>query len=164
MTRTHRPEGRFTVVIPCAADKLAGTHAARDLYTSENFRGALAAAEALAADNDGQVLILSALYGLVELDERITAYNVKMGTGHDAEVTAEEIADQLVELDATGDLHCMLPNAYLAKADAAARTVGALVFDLYEGDKNIGEQRRVARVLRETAPAAPVEVFTGTLF
>lgn len=153
----------FTVIVPCAAEKQAGTHAARDLYASSNFRSTLAAAEALAAAEGGQVLILSALYGLVGPDERIACYDVKIGTGHACEITAEEIAAQLADYDATGDLHCLLPAAYLAKVDAAAREVGARAFDLYEGEAGIGEQRRVIRCIRETyADVAPWWV-TGDL-
>lgn len=149
-TTSTRDAGPFTVVIPCAGEKQTGRHAARDLYTSSNFRSTLAAAEAIADAEDGQVLILSALYGLVALDEVLTSYDVKMATGNPAEITAEEIADQLVEFGATGDVHVMAPGAYFAKVDAAARLVGALAFDLYEGEGGIGEQRRVVRVVRET--------------
>jgi|tagenome__1003787_1003787.scaffolds.fasta_scaffold17785373_1 hypothetical protein len=81
MQMTERPAGTFTVVIPCAAQKRDGVHPARDLYTSSNFRNTLAAAEALAGTEGGRVLILSALYGLVEPDEHIHGYDVKMGGG-----------------------------------------------------------------------------------
>jgi hypothetical protein len=154
MQKMERPAGTFTVVIPCAADKRDGAHPARDLYTSSNFRNTLAAAEALAADEGGQVLILSALYGLVEPDEVIHSYDVKMGSGHPAEVTVGELAEQLGELDDLGDVHCLLPGAYFDRLDAAAREVGALAFDLYEGDAGIGFQRGTVRVVRETSVAA----------
>lgn len=157
---SSRPAGTFTVVIPCAAEKADGWHAARDLYTSSNFRNTLAAAEALAEAEDGRVLILSALYGLVEPYERLHSYDVRMGAGHEAEVTVAEIADQLVELGDVGDVHCLLPSAYFAKFDAAARLVGALAFDLYEGDRAIGEQRRVVRVVRETSTTPNPATFT----
>src|SRR4051794_20762081 len=110
MTRSERPAGAFTVVIPCAAEKLDGVHAARDLYCSSNFRNTLAAAEALAAAEGGRVLILSALYGMVRPDERIHSYDVKMGEGHPAEVTVAELVEQLEDLDDLGDLHCLLPG------------------------------------------------------
>lgn len=158
MTTSARDAGTFTVVIPCAAEKRPGTHPARDLYDSPNFRLTLAAAEALADGEGGQVLILSALYGLVAPDETITAYDVKIGTGHECEITAEEVAAQLVEADATGDVHVMAPRAYFAKVDAAARLIGALAFDLYEGEGGIGDQRRVAATVRDTYTDAPAWV------
>lgn len=61
-------------LIACSGSKLE-THAkARDLYTGQAFRFAMTAAERAGAD----VLILSALHGLVDPDAWLTPYNVTL--------------------------------------------------------------------------------------
>jgi hypothetical protein len=143
----------ITVVIPCGAEKLEGTHAARDLYTSANFRATLAAAEAMVALEGGNVLILSAFYGLLELDEEVASYDVKLGTGNAAEVDELTVAAQLIGL-VEGDVYALLPSAYFAKLDAAARLVGGIYpADVYEADAGIGYQRGTVKTIRTTTPA-----------
>lgn len=61
-------------LIACSGSKLE-THAkARDLYTGQAFRFAMAAADRAGAD----VLILSALHGLVDPDAWLSPYNVTL--------------------------------------------------------------------------------------
>jgi hypothetical protein len=151
-TRTPRPSA-CTVVVPCGAEKLEGTHAARDLYTSSHFRATLTAAERMAEAEGGRVFILSALYGLLELDERVGSYNVKLGEGHPAEVTVEELTAQLAEFGIGDDVYAMLPAAYFARLDAACREAGVLAFDLFEADAGIGYQRGTAKSIRTSYAA-----------
>lgn len=68
-------------LVGCGAAKLPGRHRARDLYTGSLFRAALAHAERSA----DEVLILSALHGLVGLDDELDAYNVRLDKYRDAE-------------------------------------------------------------------------------
>jgi len=61
-------------LIACSGSKLE-THAkARDLYTGQAFRFAMTAAERAGAD----VLILSALHGVVDPEAWLTPYNVTL--------------------------------------------------------------------------------------
>src|SRR5262249_15116393 len=59
-------------LVGCAATKRPGTWPARELYVSQLFRSTLART----AD---EVFVLSALWGLVGLDERIPSYNRTIG-------------------------------------------------------------------------------------
>lgn len=60
------------VLISCAAKKLNYKAVARDLYISPLFKKSLAYAYFLKPD---KIFILSAKYGLLDLDEEITPYN-----------------------------------------------------------------------------------------
>ena len=67
------------VLISCVKSKLSVPAKAKDLYTSDLFRSALEYAYYLKAD---KIFILSAKYGLLELDEEIAPYEMtlnKMG-------------------------------------------------------------------------------------
>ncbi|HEY0435262.1 MAG TPA: hypothetical protein VGC92_01385 [Phenylobacterium sp.] len=66
---------RPLILIPCGGRKLALPARARDLYTGPYFRQALAWARTLG----GRFLILSAKHGLVEPEERIEPYDLRMG-------------------------------------------------------------------------------------
>lgn len=151
------------VVIPCAAAKHTGTHAARDLYASPNFAHTLRAAQlhaTNAVDTHGQpttakVMILSAQYGLVELNQQLAAYDVKMGQA--GCITAAGIAAQLMEL-APAAIESLLPAAYRTGLQAAVAALnddednGWIEFmDVYEAAPGIGYQRGVAGVLARLA-------------
>lgn len=69
----HRRPVRVALV-GCGAAKQAGRHKARDLYTGALTRAALAHAERTA----DETLILSALHGLVGLDEELDAYDLRL--------------------------------------------------------------------------------------
>ena len=65
-------------LIGCSKRKRCGTHPARELYTGSLFKKSLAYAQTkLKAD---AVFVLSALYGLVPLNKKITCYNVSLTT------------------------------------------------------------------------------------
>ena len=73
------------VVIPCSKAKLAGIHAAENLYVGSYHRAARAAALRMTVPK--RVLILSARYGLIGLEDRIESYELTMGQRGSVTVT-----------------------------------------------------------------------------
>lgn len=159
MTSTQATSTHTLVVIPCAAAKLDGIHAAADLYTSANFAHMLRSAKAHAADAvdsfgrpvTARVMILSAHYGLVDLDQALASYDVKMGDA--GCITAEGVAAQLAELAPT-TIEALLPKTYrrtLAAAVEATRedddNEWIEFMDVFEAAPGIGFQRGVASQL-----------------
>lgn len=144
-----------TVIVPCGGAKLDGTHPARELYTGSAFRHQLAAAEAIVASEGGQVLILSALHGLVELDQPVASYDVKMGDPRS--ITAVELAIQMVERGLQGSdddlspaIYSLLPKAYFAVLHTASALLDVYPQDVYEAAPGIGYQRGVSSIVRAT--------------
>jgi len=151
----------ITYVIPCGGAKLDHSAAARDLYVGQMFRHTLANTERLAAldvaegRGPARVLILSARYGLVDLDRVVEPYDLRMD--QKGSVAADVITAQALELgiDWGAQVYGLLPRAYLARLDAALRPLDIYVQDVYEGCGGIGEQRRVnALIARPFGPAA----------
>lgn len=66
---------RRIVLIACAAQKRPQLSKARDLYVSPLFKKNLRYAERLGPD---QIYILSAKYGLVDLDEEVEPYDLTL--------------------------------------------------------------------------------------
>jgi len=63
------------VLVSCVSRKLPHRARARDLYTSALFQYALQYAQRLSPD---RICVLSAKYGLVQLDQEIEPYNVTL--------------------------------------------------------------------------------------
>lgn len=147
-------------VVPCGAAKLGSAAPARDLYTGSAFRHVLAAAEGEAAATardlgvDTEVLILSALYGLVELHEVIEPYDVKMGDP--ASILVHQLAEQITDhgIEYGDQIYAMLPKAYRQVLAAAAELAEDIaVQDVYEAAPGIGYQRGVASsLIRQQRP------------
>lgn len=144
-----------TVIIPCGGSKLAGTHPARELYTGQAFRHQLAAAEAIVASEGGRVLILSALHGLVDLDEELSSYDVKMGDP--ASVSPITVAIQMAERGLVGSdtelspaIYTLLPRAYFSVVHTAAALLDVYPQDVYEAAPGQGFQRGVSTIVRAT--------------
>ena len=76
------------ILISCVKSKLSHPAKARDLYISDLFRSSLAYAQSLKPD---KIFILSAKYGLLELDEQIKPYELTLNTMPAAEVKAWSI-------------------------------------------------------------------------
>lgn len=148
----------ITYVIPCGAGKLDHAAPAKDLYTGSMFRqtyenvARLATEDRAAGRGAGQVriLILSAKLGLIEVDQEIEPYELKMGAA--GSVTADEVRAQAIALgmdwgpgedDRPGEVYALLPKAYLAVLDEALRGLYVYAQDVYEGCASIFEQRRV---------------------
>ncbi|WP_329557026.1 DUF6884 domain-containing protein [Streptomyces sp. NBC_00696] len=113
----YKPE---LVVIPCGSRKLDHPARAADLYTGSYHRACRTAAEALRPD---RLLILSARYGLLDLDDVIEPYDTPHGTKES--VTAQLLLEQamlrnIVRLDPVialggarhvGLIHSVWPHA-----------------------------------------------------
>ncbi|QDN84395.1 DUF6884 domain-containing protein [Streptomyces sp. RLB3-6] len=95
---TEQPPGPL-VIIPCGSAKLDHVAPAGELYVGSYHRSCRAAADALTADG-GTVLILSALYGLVTLDQEIEPYDLRMGQL--GSVAVEKLREQAQELGVDG--------------------------------------------------------------
>lgn len=127
-------------VVPCGAAKLDREAPARDLYTSDHFRRQLRAAE-LACEEGDVVLVLSALYGLVELDEVLEPYDLRMDQQHST--SAYTLALQLRALGIT-EVYALLPSKYYRRLREAGDLVDVLVFDVYEDSRGVGHQASIA--------------------
>lgn len=146
--------GRVIMVIPCGAAKLDHAAPAAELYTSSAFRAALAAALNQVDGNRDQVLIMSALHGLVGLDEVLEPYDVKMGdplslTARDDGLALLEIQFLTRGLHDGCDIYAMLPKAYLAAFEAVSRRWFVYPAPVYEACGGIGDQRQVMRCARD---------------
>lgn len=158
--------GRLVVLVPCSAAKalphpddadsttpatvenLMATMPAGELYTGSFHRYARHHAARLGAD----VVIASALHGLVSLDHELGGYNVsiehaerrQMGMPRLTSRTRHQ-AERLGLLEPGVTVVAFLPKRY-ARAIAAA---GVPFVDVLAGSRGIGEQRgRIARLTR----------------
>ncbi|WP_435246450.1 DUF6884 domain-containing protein [Streptomyces sp. NRRL F-5630] len=132
------------VVIPCSGPKRDHAAPAGRLYTGPLHTHARRTADAL-TNHGGTVLILSALHGLLTLEQVIEPYE---HTWKDAgSVTVEELRAQAAALGLTGaDVVLLTPGEYTKRAAAVwprARTPLAHL--------GIGYQRARLTALRETA-------------
>ena len=153
-----------TYVIPCSGQKLDHAAPARDLYTGSMFRNTLAAAEHEAAEavacgaaTEVRILILSARYGLVELDTVIEPYEQRMD--QPGAVTPETIAAQAEVLGIgwdddipCGEVYGLLPAAYDKALYAALTSLDVYPMNVYEAAPGIGYQRAVLAHIRIPVP------------
>jgi hypothetical protein len=82
------------VLISCVSQKLPHAALAKDLYVSSLFKFCLRYAQTLKPD---VILILSAKYGLVALDQQLEPYNDTLNTKRDADIRqwAQRVLQQL---------------------------------------------------------------------
>ena len=106
------------VVIPCGGAKLQQAAPARELYVGGYHRACRRAADALTAQG-GTVVVLSALHGLVPLDQVLEPYELRMG--QPGSVTPARLAEQAraMGLDGAREVVALGGAAYTT----AARTV-----------------------------------------
>lgn len=80
-------------LISCGKTKRDGTHAAQDLYIGTYFKKTLAYAK----KHHDQIYILSAKYGLLELDQQIESYEMKITqlSKHDRNLWGLAVTKQL---------------------------------------------------------------------
>ena len=85
------------ILIPCVSKKLEYKAKAGNLYISTLFRLSLAYAKELKPDN---IFILSAKYGLLNLDDEIATYNETLNdqSVNDIKVWAEKVVMELEKL------------------------------------------------------------------
>ena len=82
------------VLVACAAKKLNYKAKAKDLYISPLFKKNLAYANSLKPD---KIFILSAKYGLLDLDEEIFPYNETLNekSGYEIKIWADSLLQKL---------------------------------------------------------------------
>lgn len=158
----------ITYVVPCSGAKLDRPAPGRELYTGSMFRHTwqhaqqCAAADEAAGLGPARVLILSARYGLVEPDQVLAPYDLRMG--QPGSVSAATLTAQALALgiDWGAQVYALLPRPYLARLDAALRTLDVYVQDVYEGARGIGEQKRVnVHIGHPAIPAQPADLADG---
>ncbi|MFI5881494.1 DUF6884 domain-containing protein [Streptomyces sp. NPDC051554] len=132
------------VVIPCGSRKLDRPARAADLYTGSYHRACRKAADALRPD---RLLILSARYGLLDLDDVVEPYDTPHGE-------TDAVTSQLI-LDQATSRGIMLLDPVVALG--GARHVG-LVHSVWPhaltpltGTRGIGEQMARLAALRNGA-------------
>jgi len=139
---------RTVYVVPCGADKLDRPARARELYIGSMFKTALRSAEAL---GDGEIIILSALHGLLDPDDWVEPYNMKMGDkGSVSPATVREQAHNRFGWRSPMNVHTFLPKKYFAVLDKALKPLGIYAQDIYEADPGIGYQRGTCKVIRDS--------------
>ncbi|MEU1534185.1 DUF6884 domain-containing protein [Streptomyces fagopyri] len=133
------------IVIPCGARKLDHRARVADMYIGSYHRACRRAAEALRPD---RLVILSARYGLLGLDDEIDPYDTPHGAA-DA-VTARLLADQAAERGIT-DLD---PVVVLggARHVTLAKTVWPHGLTPLSGTRGMGEQMARLAAMARSAP------------
>lgn len=131
-----------TYVIPCCGDKLDTPAAARDFYTGSMFRHSLAAAQAMAADDPGPILVLSAYYGLVPLDRVLHPYDQRMDEPGRVDPTTIQ-ATFVHHADHAHDVVALLPRVYFDALASALEELWIRPLDCYQATAGIGEQRHI---------------------
>lgn len=129
------------VVIPCGSRKLVRRTRAADMYVGSYHRACRKAADALQPD---QLLILSARYGLLDLDDVIEPYD----TAHGA---ADAITDQVLLKQATlRDIVRLDPVVALggARHVSLVRSIWPHARTPLAGTRGMGEQMARLAVLR----------------
>ncbi|WP_406373576.1 hypothetical protein OH781_38985 [Streptomyces sp. NBC_01550] len=129
------------VVIPCGNRKLGRRTRAADMYVGSYHRACRKAADALQPD---QLLILSARYGLLDLDNVIEPYDTPHGA-------ADAITDQVLLKQATlRDILRLDPVVALggARHVSLVRTIWPHARTPLAGTRGMGEQMARLAVLR----------------
>jgi len=154
------------VIVSCGADKKAcepgETIPAGELYTGSYHRAARRAADTLTHDSrTARVLILSARWGLLNLDDPIAPYDLRMGD--DGAVSSEHLRHQAAALGISdADVTVLGGRAYVE----ITRTVWPSLSAPLEGSRGIGDHlARLADIYnphrRDQAPPHPVRPPTG---
>lgn len=133
------------VIIGCGAAKLDRPAPAAQLYTGQHFRACLATATAIAPRDS--ILILSARYGLLGLDDPAEPYDLTMG--QPGAIGADQLATQAT---ARGQLNQPVIALCSARYASLARQVWADVATPLAG-LGIGRQRHALAVMRAVREA-----------
>ncbi|MCX5426125.1 DUF6884 domain-containing protein [Streptomyces sp. NBC_00078] len=145
--RAEREERELVVVVACGGRKAVYSDGLRkgepvigaragELYVGSYHRAARRAADVLTRDGRaGRVVILSARYGLVELDEHLLNYNLR--AGDPGTVDGETLRRQAHALGISGAAVTVLGGRAYTKL---AREVWEDVVEPLAGTRGIGEQ------------------------
>ncbi|MGY1548261.1 DUF6884 domain-containing protein [Streptomyces sp. MN6] len=150
----HRSEEEPTgplVIIPCGSAKLGHKAPAGELYVGPYHRSCREAADALTAEG-GTVLVLSARYGLVSLDQEIEPYDLRMGQL--GSVTVEQLREQARDLgvDAAENVIILGGEAYTN----AALQVWPQAATPLAGLSGMGYQRQYLAKVAALPPGSPL--------
>ncbi|MGC5000587.1 DUF6884 domain-containing protein [Streptomyces sp. DT195] len=152
---TETPTGPL-VIIPCGSTKLDRKAPAGELYVGSYHRSCREAADALTADG-GTILVLSALYGFVTLDQEIEPYDLRMG--QPGSVTVEQLRRQAREMGVDGAQEVVV---------LAGETYTDAVLQVWPdastplaGLGGMGYQRQYLAALAARTPGAPAETADG---
>ena len=148
-------QGGALVVVPCSGAKLWHAAPAGELYTGTFHKLARQAAAALVEQHGGQVVILSALHGLLRLDQVVEPYDLSIGQV--GSVSVSTVALQLLQLlrghDDVANVVALLPRAYRTVLAAAVEQLPADVrprlFEPMRGATGVGYQRQRLAQLRD---------------
>lgn len=158
VTATTLEGGPVLVVVPCSAAKHWQPAPAGELYTGSFYKLARAAGDALVERLGGRVVILSALHGLLELEQLVEPYDQRMG--EPGSVAPSTVALQLVQqLQGAGaQLHtvvALLPRGYRVVLEQAVEQLPVAarprVVDVLEGAAGVGYQRQRLAQLRNAS-------------
>ncbi|MFE0510773.1 DUF6884 domain-containing protein [Streptomyces sp. NPDC058964] len=138
-----RPE---LVVIPCGSRKLGRSARAADMYVGSYHRACRAAADALRPD---RLLILSARYGLLDLDDVIEPYDTPHGSA--GAMAARALWDQATVRDIVN----LDPVVALggARHVSLVRTIWPHARTPLAGTRGMGRQMARLAALREARDA-----------
>lgn len=125
------------VVVACGAQKAQSPQPAGSMYTGAYHRQCRRAAAALVREG-GRVLILSAKYGLVCLEDSIEPYDLRMGAP--GSITVERMREQAQTLRVTGASVIALGSAIYV---AAARGVWPKLLAPLEEASGMGYQMKI---------------------
>ncbi|MFD5718086.1 DUF6884 domain-containing protein [Streptomyces sp. NPDC127036] len=136
------------VVIPCGSRKLDRRAPAGDLYVGSYHRACRRAAEAL---EPGRLLILSARYGLLDLDDVVEPYDTPHGAA--GSITADALLEQARRRGALLDGPVVALGG--ARHVSLVRSVWPGALSPLAATRGVGEQMaRLAAMRKHTA--APV--------
>jgi hypothetical protein len=148
--------GPAVVVVPCSGSKLWHAAPAGELYTGSFHKLARRAGDAIVEQHGGVVVVLSALHGLLGLDELVQPYDLSIG--QPGAVQAPTVALQLYRLlrqvggDQLPGVVCLLPRAYRAVLAAAVDELPAdarpVLYEPLRGASGVGYQRQRLAQLR----------------
>jgi hypothetical protein len=145
------------IVVGCGSAKAPGRLPAGHKYVGSFHRAARRAAAVMAARTGGQVLIMSARYGLVTLDTEVDDYDLRIGDP--AAVTATRIAEQAAALGITDAAVTVLAGRRYADLISTVWPHAARPLD---GARGIGEQlARMKAISQQGADGTARELHGG---
>lgn len=148
------------VIVSCGAEKLPHAAPAGELYTSAYHADNRAAAAAIAGRTGARVFILSALHGLLALDQVVEPYNLRMG--QPGAVTVDQLRRQAAALGIRAARVTVLAGRAYADMVSAVWPDAARPYD---GSRGLGDHRARARAIAAGELAdqqAPAEAPLGS--
>jgi DNA (cytosine-5)-methyltransferase 1 len=132
------------VIIPCGGRKAAGLLPAGEKYIGSYHQMTRKAAAAIAERTGARVLILSALYGLLELDDLVDDYDLQMG--QPGSVVAGRVAEQAARLGITDALVTVIAGKAYANVVTAVWPHAVRVLDGTNGMPH--QMKRMSEITR----------------